>query len=714
MKPKLKRREKPPPAKSKLRRSAASNGGFDDGLKAFTPTPRHPPGAPATNGAREPAHPKQKVFTRKAAKIRPVSVRKRPGAALRASEIRYRRLFEAAKDGVLLVDPETRRITDANPFMMQLLGYRRDEFVGKELFEIGLFRDEAAAQEAFLMLREKQQIRYDHLPLKDKDGVAHQVEVVANLYDEDGHAVIQANIRDITERKRLEGTLRQSERRYHSLFNSIDEGFCIVEMLFDEHGTAVDYRFEEINPSFEHQSGLRNAMGRTVRELVPGHEAHWFESFGSVARTGKPIRFTNEAKGLNRWFDVFCFPIEEQPSPRVAILFTDITARKQLEAALLASESYFRELTQNLPLGVWTSLPGGKTDFINDHWLAYLGHPVQPASAHPFLPAAVHPEPWIAALHPDDRDRAERISIAAREQEGYSLQARFRGNPGGEYRWFLKRSIPVLDAFGRLQKRIGVCIDIDDLKRAQNILAAHADVLEEEVQGRTRQLRETVGELEAFSYSVSHDMRAPLRAMQGFAQLLLNRHEATLDAQSVDQLRRIKAAASRLDALISDVLTYSRLLRSEIVLQPISLDELVRRVIATYPELQENGAEIALTGILPEVLAHDASLTQVVSNLLGNAVKFVAPGTTPKVNIRAEELDGDVRLWIEDNGIGIDAADQERIWTIFTRIGRAKDYDGTGIGLTVARKAVERMNGRIGLESAPGRGSKFWIQLHRA
>jgi signal transduction histidine kinase len=326
-----------------------------------------------------------------------------------------------------------------------------------------------------------------------------------------------------------------------------------------------------------------------------------------------------------------------------------------------------------------------------------------------------HPDTWKNALHPDDRDRADKTSAAGHaDKTSYTMEARFRQASTGEYRWFLKRSVPVRDAAGNEQKRIGICIDIDDLKRAQNILADYAGELGVQVQARTGELRETIGELEAFSYSVSHDMRAPLRAIQGFALLLLKTHEASLDARSVDQLRRINASASRMDALINDVLTYSRLLRSEIVLQPINLHDLVPSIIATYPQLHSHEAEIAIEGTLPIVLANEAGLTQCVSNLLSNAVKFATPGGATRIRVYADEIEGDSRVWIEDNGIGIDPRDQERIWNIFTRIGRAKDYDGTGIGLAIVRKAVERMNGTIGLESALGQGSRFWFRLRRA
>jgi len=253
---------------------------------------------------------------------------------VRVSEIRYRRLFEAAQDGVLLLDPTTCKITDANPFMTKLLGYPHDRLVGKELFEIGLLKDETASQEMFRKLKRKHEVRYEDLPLESQDGRHQEVEVVANLYEENGQAVIQCNIRDITERKKGEAALRQSEERYRSLFNSIDEGFCVIEMIFDKKGKPVDYRFLEVNPSFEMQSGIHNGQGRLISEIDPKLEAHWFEAYGKVALTGNPMRFSNEAKGLNRWFDVYALRIGGEGSRKVAVLFNNITVRKQVEQAL--------------------------------------------------------------------------------------------------------------------------------------------------------------------------------------------------------------------------------------------------------------------------------------------------------------------------------------------------------------------------------------------
>jgi PAS domain S-box-containing protein len=249
--------------------------------------------------------------------------------------------------------------------------------------------------------------------------------------------------------------------------------------------------------------------------------------------------------------------------------------------------------------------------------------------------------------------------------------------------------------------------------RLDDELRRHASELERRVDERTAKLREMVSELEHFSYTITHDMRAPLRAMQGFGQLMLDEDCAgCVHPQSRDYLRRIVSASHRMDQLINDALSYSRIVRGELDLGAVDPTRLVREILDTYPQFQPPKAEIRLDGELPPVIGSEAMMTQVLSNLLGNAVKFVAPGVVPRVHISAEAGDGIVRISVADNGLGIAPEMQARIFDMFCRLSR--DYDGTGIGLAIVRKAVERMHGRVGVESARGRGSRFWVELPRA
>jgi light-regulated signal transduction histidine kinase (bacteriophytochrome) len=230
---------------------------------------------------------------------------------------------------------------------------------------------------------------------------------------------------------------------------------------------------------------------------------------------------------------------------------------------------------------------------------------------------------------------------------------------------------------------------------------------------RTAELHEMVRELEGFSYSIAHDMRAPLRGMQGFSQILREEYGDQLDQRGLEYLRRIDSAATRLDRLIQDVLSYSKVLRAPAPLQRVNLDQLARDIIMTYPNWQPPEVEINIDGPLPMVVGNEAFLTQCISNLVGNAVKFQAKGNLPRVRIWAETNNGEVRVWVEDNGIGIETKNHDRIFGLFEKIHAPSEYDGTGVGLTIVRKAVERMNGQYGFESEIGKGSKFWLQLKR-
>jgi signal transduction histidine kinase len=278
----------------------------------------------------------------------------------------------------------------------------------------------------------------------------------------------------------------------------------------------------------------------------------------------------------------------------------------------------------------------------------------------------------------------------------------------------------MLAMFGIIGGQIGQFIERkraeEALQKAQAELKQHATRLEQMVAERTARLRETVQELEAFSYSIAHDMRAPLRSMQGFAAILEQDYAPKLDETAQNYLQRLGSAAARMDRLIVDILNYSKVVRGELELRLVDTHKLVQDIIHSYPQFEQTRADISIEGRLPPVMANEAALTQVMSNLLSNAVKFVTPGVRACVRVGANpeaEHNELVELWVDDNGIGIPRDLQKRLFNIFTRLNRPGLYEGTGIGLAIVKKAVERMGGSVGVESSLGQGSRFWIQLRR-
>jgi signal transduction histidine kinase len=184
-----------------------------------------------------------------------------------------------------------------------------------------------------------------------------------------------------------------------------------------------------------------------------------------------------------------------------------------------------------------------------------------------------------------------------------------------------------------------------------------------------------------------------------------------LHAQAIEYLERINKAAVRMDSLVQDVLNYSRLAKVDIPISPIDLDCLIKEIARDSRGLALARASLSVRGTLHPVLGHEACLTQCLSNLLENSAKFVAPGVTPTITVWTEPVVGRVRLWVQDNGIGIDPAHHHRIFQMFGRVHHHKTYEGTGMGLTIVKKAVERMGGTLGLDSQLGQGSRFWIEL---
>jgi hypothetical protein len=245
-------------------------------------------------------------------------------------------------------------------------------------------------------------------------------------------------------------------------------------------------------------------------------------------------------------------------------------------------------------------------------------------------------------------------------------------------------------------------------------LAAHnrrqAEQLEV-IQKLNDELKIANSELEAFSYTVSHDLRAPLRSISGYVCVLLEDYGSRLDDEGRGHLMALDRASKRMDALTRDLLAYGRVARESITLEPLPLQPLLEGVIALTGLGKTQPAKIVIEPELLDVMANRSLLEQCLTNLIGNATKFVSSGVTPEVRIRTESRGNLARLWIEDNGIGIDASYHGKIFNIFERVGDLHKYEGTGIGLAIVQRAVQRMGGACGVESAPGQGSRFWVDL---
>lgn len=273
---------------------------------------------------------------------------------------------------------------------------------------------------------------------------------------------------------------------------------------------------------------------------------------------------------------------------------------------------------------------------------------------------------------------------------------------------------PLLDSGGNLSGVVGIFVDLSERRLAEEKVRQLNETLEKRVAERTARLEEANEELQAFSYTVSHDLRIPLRSMQQLARELMTAQSDRLDEEGQSGLTRIVGAAARMEANIEELLDYSRSSRTDLDTEPVSIVVLVHETIGRLKRDPAFTAEIHVREPLGCVRAHRMTLQRVILNLLMNATTFVRPGIKPDVHISATDEGETIRLFVEDNGIGINDADRERIFHVFERLPAAESYPGIGVGLTVARRGVERMGGTITFQPSPTGGTVFCIELPKA
>lgn len=525
--------------------------------------------------------------------------------------------------------------------------------------------------------------------------------------------LIERPFRPITLISTLEVVLRFRQRQYmvRDLLEESRESKQHLEFVLKTGGLGawkLDLRTREIawSETCKSNFGLQPKDEVTLTGLVtmihPDDRDQMMQRMERAIESGTEYhaeyRITTPG-GENRWiYSTGRVAYSESGTPlHLAGVTHNITERKRAELALRESESRFRELADSMPQVVWSAQPNGQIDYYNKRWFELTGTSEQAA-----------PESWIPLLHPEDHDLCTTAWIrSVSSHEPFESECRFPDRVRGDYRWYIIRALPIKDESGRVVRWFGTCTDIDEQKR-------WAEKLERTVADRTAALQQTIHSLETFNYSIAHDLRAPLRAMSGFSEALLQDCEPNLDATGKEYLERIRKSAVRMDRLVSDILDYGRLAQQKIPLEVVSVGDVLAKVLNDlHGEIEQKRAVVEVEHPLPSVVANASVLNQVLLNLASNAFKFVPPEKTPTLKIRSERRGEMTRILFEDNGIGIAPEHREKIFEMFQQLNRS-EYAGTGIGLALVKKGVERMNGLIGVDSECGGGSCFWVELRSA
>ena len=499
---------------------------------------------------------------------------------------------------------------------------------------------------------------------------------------------------DITERKHAENRLRVSEARFRTLFDSIDEGFCVIEVIFDAAGRPSDYRFLEANPAFARHTGLEHAVGSRMRELAPDMDEFWFETCGRVALTGQPSRFVSEAKALARWYDVYAFPLGEAEGGKVAVLFNDITARQRVEERLREAEEQFRTLADNMAQFAWTADASGAINWYNRRWYDYTGTTLE----------SMQGWGWQAVHHPDHLDRVTtRFKRSIDSGEPWEDTFPLRG-VDGSYRWFLSRALPIRNDAGTLVRWFGTNTDVTEQRDTA-----------EELRQVAAELSQADRRKDEFLATLAHELRNPLAPIRNSLELI---RIAAADPGVVERSRQVmERQLAQMTRLVDDLLDVSRISSDKLALrrERIDLETVVRSAVETSRPVLD-AAEQRLTVALPaEPVFLDGDLTrlaQVFMNLLHNAAKFSEPGG--QVGLSAQRDGGEVVVTVTDTGVGIPPDHLGRIFDMFSQVSSSieRSQGGLGIGLTLVRRLVGLHGGRVEARSdGPGTGSTFVVRL---
>ncbi|MHB0937759.1 MAG: PAS domain S-box protein [Armatimonadota bacterium] len=730
-----------------------------------------------------------------------ITERNRTEAALRASEARFRSLFEDNQAVMLLIDPETGQITDANRAAAAYYGYSRETLLQMSIWQINtLSPDEVRGEMARAKAEERRHFLFRH---RLAGGEVRDVEVYSGPVTFTDRTLLYSIVFDITERKQAEEALQDSEARYRAISEASTEGIAIHENgIILEANTIIAEHLGYTPEEMVGQSLFRFLAPESREEVVRRMQAGDPGPYVAVSLHRDGSKTIGEMRARN-------FIYHDRPVRMVAM--RDITERVRAEEALRKSEERFRQLADAMPQLVWTANPDGRVDYYNMRYREYAG--ISPTTEGHYQ--------WAPVLHPDDvapTEVAWRHAVSTGEK--YQIEHRVR-MADGTYRWHLSRGLPVRDDQGRIIKWYGTATDIDDLKvfqeERERLLAqldatinstaigfliydienriTRANTAAEEMLGMTlremqqppperinrlrvewpdgrplapddapaaRALRgETVrdtilvlhpldgrtlwvgvsaapirtldgqllGAVQTFAditalhalqeqqqdliRTISHDLRAPLAVIQGYADLL---HDALTQQGDTGMLRSgvdsIRRGAQRMSVMIQDLVDSARLEGGQLVLerQPVDLrvylDDYLRRIAVT---MEVERIHVDVPDDVPPVCADYNRLERVFTNLLSNAMKYSDPGTP--VLVRARKINGFVQVSVTDRGRGIAPDDLPYLFERFFRAEGGRGIEGIGLGLYITRMLVEAHGGSIWVESEPGQGSTFYFTL---
>jgi PAS domain S-box-containing protein len=551
---------------------------------------------------------------------------------------------------------------------------------------------------------------------KDGTQVISEIHSIA-LHNTNGSVTGYVSvIRDITARKQVEEALRASEAKFKTLFETMSEGFAIDEIICDEAGKPRDLRYLELNPAFEDHTGLKGAdiVGHTTLELFPDAEPMWFERYGKVALTGEPAHFEAQFGPLGRWFKVSAYQTEPG---RFATVFFDITELKQAEEALQRAhdELEFKVQERTAALSQANILLQALMDYMPDHiyFKDIQSRFIRDSKSQANMLGLSDPAQVVGKTDFDFFPHAQQAYEEEQEvmRSGQPLIdfEEYLVWPDGRETWVSTTKLPLRNSEGQTIGIFGISRDITERKQAEQAIRQ----LNASLEKKTAQLEAANQELEAFSYSVSHDLRAPLRAIDGFSRILLEDYEPILDEEGKRVCRVISKEAQHLGQLIDDLLAFSRLGRKEIHSTKIDMKAMASSVFNDLMRTEDAERIDFHIHKLPPTTGDPTLIRQAWVNLLSNAVKFSSKKERAVIEVGSSGSKDENIYYIRDNGAGFEREYVDKLFGVFQRLHGEKEFEGTGVGLAIVKRVINRHGGRVWAEGEVDKGATFYFALPR-
>ncbi len=630
-----------------------------------------------------------------------IAERKKVEKEILKSEERYRALVESSTD--FIWETDARGVyTYVSPSVHRILGRPPESVVGQTPFDLMPSHEADRVRDIFLAAVEKRGSLNNLVNVNlHEDGRERVMETSGvPVFDAAGaYKGFRGTDRDITEKYLLSREVKRSAATLQSIFRASPIG---IGMVTDRVITwANDHLLEMI--------------GYTRVEIIGQKSRILYQDQQEFERVGRERYDSTKPKATGsvetRWktkkgniIDVFLRSTPLDPKDLfkgMTFAAMDITDRKNAEKALRESEERFRFAFLTSPDAITINrLSDGTYMDVNKGFTRLLGYTREEVMGQ----SSVCLNIWK-----DPEERLSLVKALTREKNVDNMEALFVGKDGQVKVALMSASIMQLAGEDVI---LSVTRDITERKRIENELEEYRKHLEDQVKIRTAALEAKNKELEVFTYSVSHDLKAPLRGIDGYSRLLVEDYADKLDGEGLLFLNNIRHSTAQMNQLIEDLLSYSRMERKEIQTVSIDLDSAIEMLLSQREhDIETRKIRVSVTLPFKTIDADSATIRQVLGNFLDNAIKFLSKDRTGRVAVAGREGQDSWTLWVRDNGIGFDPRYHDRIFDIFQRLHRAEDYPGTGIGLAIVRKAVERIHGRVWAETELGEGSTFYVSI---